>query len=231
MGEQILNRVASISLSNEPALLAAPNKIDVRACPSSRVKKVSVSPKWGARRKLDRCSVGRITSHQKRGPSVNKTIVQREPDGSVHYRHCYGEEAQWPPAFQRRPQSRLARLPRPQNKLRMLGAAFALATAMFWATMLTSPPTSEAGLSVPRSDPACGEAGQKLGVWFATEVQRRSGARANGHDDFNLMASWFTAARNQCASGMAERSAQNFRSLEAMIAALEERRRPGDDER
>jgi hypothetical protein len=105
----------------------------------------------------------------------------------------------------------------------LFGAALALAGTMFWCTMLTSPPTSKAALSGPEPNAPCTDAGLKLGRWFETELHRRAWAATGGYDNYNLMVAWRNAATSQCASGMVARSAENFRAIEAMIAALDER--------
>ena len=158
---------------------------------------------------------------------MNRTIAHRERDGSVHYSHCYREEPARPPSLERRVRLPPDCRPRPLRGLRFVGAALGVATAMFWATMLTSPPTSEAALTVPETRAICIEAGRSAGVWFEAELNRRAWARTAGYDNFNVMLSWFNAATNQCASGMTEKSVKNFRAIEAMIAALDNRHGPG----
>ena len=117
------------------------------------------------------------------------------------------------------------------RKTYVFGAAFALATALFWGTMLTSPPTTEAALSSPASEPSCLEVGRGVSVWVEGEAYRRSWVRAEGYDNFNLLQAWVREAQRQCASGSSERAVENFRAIEGMIAALEERRRPADEDR
>ena len=153
---------------------------------------------------------------------MNKVICWREPDGSVHYSHCYGEDRPSRPCFERRLRLRLVHPTQPLRKMRLFGAAFALAAAMFWGTMLTSPPTSEAGLSTSASS-SCIETGRIVGRWFERELPRRAWART-GHDEFSDMLARFNAAMNQCASGMAQRSAESFRVLELSVAGFEELR-------
>jgi hypothetical protein len=147
---------------------------------------------------------------------------QREPDGSVHYSHCYSEELPTHPCFERRLRARLVHPTRPLRRTRLFGAALALAGAMFWATMLTSPPTSEAGLSAPASS-SCIETGRMVGQYFETELPRRAWARS-GNNEFNEMLAGFNAATNQCAAGMVQQSAETFRLVESQIASLDERR-------
>jgi hypothetical protein len=112
----------------------------------------------------------------------------------------------------------------------VFGAAFALATALFWGTMLTSPPTSEAALSSPGPEPSCVEAGRDVGVWVESEAYRRSWVRAEGYDNFNLLLAWAREAQRQCASGSNERAVENFRAIEGMIATIEEHRRPLEED-
>ena len=115
------------------------------------------------------------------------------------------------------------------RKIYVFAAAFALATALFWGTMLTSPPTTEAALSSPVSEPSCTEAGQGVGVWVESETYRRGWVRAEGYDNFNLILAGAREAQRQCASGSNERAVKNFRAIEGLIATLEERRRPSDE--
>ena len=149
-------------------------------------------------------------------------IARREPDGSIHYSRCYGEELAWPsPQNLGRP--RLSRAQRIQRSLRLFGAALAVATAGWWVTMLLDPPTSGAGLASPAGI-ACFEARRRVGIWFDTELQRRAFAQAHGPANVEVMLPWFRAAQNQCASGLVDESLRNFRALETMIAVLENNR-------
>jgi hypothetical protein len=116
------------------------------------------------------------------------------------------------------------------QKIYLFGAAFALATAMFWGTMLTSPPVTEAALSSPAPEPSCVEAGRDVGVWVESEVYRRSWVQAAGSDNFNLILVWAREAQRQCASGSNERAVKNFRAIEGLIATIEEHRRPMDED-
>lgn len=110
---------------------------------------------------------------------------------------------------------------------RLFGAGLALATGAFWFTMLTDPPKTEAALA----DPApCVGAGQKLDRWFEAEAGRRSLVRFTRPDDFNLMLSWFDAARHQCTSGLTGRSLANLKAVEKLAAAMENRRRPAEED-
>jgi hypothetical protein len=111
----------------------------------------------------------------------------------------------------------------------MFAAAFALATALFWLTMLTAPPTSQAALSHPASDAPCLEVGRRVGLWFETEIHRRAWVRASRHDSFNLMLAWFRTAQNQCASGKTGAAEESLRALEGMIAALDDHPPPDED--
>jgi hypothetical protein len=149
-------------------------------------------------------------------------IARRERDGSIHYSHCYGEDAYGGPS-PGPARSRLSRNVGMQRGMRAFGAALALATAMFWGTMLVDPPTSGAGLTAP-SSAACVEARRRVGIWFDTELQRRAFAQAHGPANFEVMLPWFRTAQNQCASGLSDESLQNFRALETMIAVLENNR-------
>ena len=116
------------------------------------------------------------------------------------------------------------------RKGHMLGAAFALAIAMFWGTMLASPPRTEAALSTFLSDGGCAGAGRNSGLWLEAQTQRRAWIKADSSDGFNLMAAWVREAQRQCESGATDRSVENFRAVEGMIAAQEKGRRPADDD-
>ncbi len=116
------------------------------------------------------------------------------------------------------------------RKIHVFGAAFTLATALFWGTMLTSPPTTEAALSSRASKPSCVEAGRGVRLWVDSETYRISWVRAEGADNFNVLLAWAREAQRQCASGSNERAVENFKAIESMIAAIEERRRPADED-
>ena len=116
------------------------------------------------------------------------------------------------------------------RKIYVFGAAFAVATTLFWVTLLTSPPTTEATLSSPAPKPSCSEAGGGVQVWVDTEANRRGWVRAEARDNFNLILGWTHEAQRQCASGSTERAAANFKAIEGLIATLEERRRPADED-
>ena len=115
------------------------------------------------------------------------------------------------------------------RKLNIFAAAFALATALFWATMLTAPPTTQAALADDPSRRPCLKAGQNLAPWFEAEFNRRAYVGVRSHDDFNLMLGWFRAARNQCVSGMTDRSLANFQAIELKLARSVDRMPPEDD--
>ena len=151
-----------------------------------------------------------------------QTFSRREPDGSVHYSHCYSEDVPTHPCFERRLRARLVHPTRPLRRTRLFGAALALAAAMFWGTMLTSPPTTEAGLAAAASS-SCIESGRMVGRWFEKELPRRAWART-GNDEFNDLLARFNTATNQCTTGMAQQSAETFRVVEGLIASLEDSR-------
>src|SRR3712207_6224227 len=73
------------------------------------------------------------------------------------------------------------------------------------------------------------EAGQGVGVWVESETYRRGWVGAEGYDNFNLILAWAREAQRQCASGSNERAVKNFRAIEGLIATIEERRRPSDE--
>lgn len=148
---------------------------------------------------------------------MNKPILLRHADGSMSVAYCCREEVSEDLPGSRQPAPPPASARR-RGKLKILAIAFALATAMFWATMLTSPPVTEAALSEPSAQADCMEVQRALEPWFKAQVYQRASFPADGYDSFNLMLAWFGAATNQCASGMAKRALENFRSIESMIA-------------
>ena len=148
-------------------------------------------------------------------------IATREPDGSIHYSRCYGEEVSWR-SLQSPGGLRLSRAARVKRGLRLSGAAIVAAGA-FWGTMLLDPPKSDAGLA-SASGTACVEARRRVGIWFDTERQRRAFVQTHGPANFEAMLPWFRTAQNQCVSGLNEESLRNFRALETMIAVLENNR-------
>ena len=115
------------------------------------------------------------------------------------------------------------------RKSHVFGAGFALATALFWGTMLTSPPTTEAALSSPTPEPSCLEVGRGVAVWVESEAYRRSWVRADGYDNFNLLLAWVREAQRQCVAGSNGRAVENFKAIEGMITTLEGRRRVADE--
>lgn len=160
---------------------------------------------------------------------MHAPVAIRHPDSSVSYSHCCREEIPQPPVLTTEPIPWTAQASRSQHGWIMFAAAFALATALFWLTMLTSPPTSQAALSHPASDAPCIEVGRRVGLWFETELHRRAGVRTSGSDNFNLMLSWFRTAQDQCASGKTGPAVESLRALEGMIAALDDQHRPDED--
>lgn len=67
-------------------------------------------------------------------------------------------------------------------------------------------------------------------MWLSTEAHRRAWVKADGYDNFNLIQAGVGSAERQCASGETERSVENFRALEGLIALLEEHRTPADED-
>ena len=51
-------------------------------------------------------------------------------------------------------------------------------------------------------------------------------APAGARDNFNLILGWAHEAQRQCASGSNERALENFRAIEGLMVAMEERRHP-----
>ena len=158
---------------------------------------------------------------------MNKPVVLRHPDGSVSYATCCREVVPAPHHLFRAPARRTASTSR-RSRLSLFAAAFALATAMFWATMLTAPPVSEAALSPQPAQARCIETGRRLGPWFEAQVHRPASLQAGG-PNLNLMLVWYRAAQSQCASGKTERAAENFRAIETMMLALVDRYETAED--
>ena len=77
---------------------------------------------------------------------MNKAIVHREQDGSIHYSYCYGEEPPRPPYFSQRTPARRRRRPR------FFGAAVVAAGVLLSATMLVSQLATEAALRPSLAD-------------------------------------------------------------------------------
>ncbi len=115
------------------------------------------------------------------------------------------------------------------RKLNAFVAAFVLATALFGATMLTTPTTTQAALSDDPSRTPCLKAGQSLTPWFTAEFNRRAYGGVSGRDDFNLLLTWFRAAQSQCASGLTDRSLANLKAIELKLAGSMDRIPPDDD--
>jgi hypothetical protein len=160
---------------------------------------------------------------------MHAPVAIRHPDSSVSYSHCCREEIPQPLELTTEPVPRTALTFRSRRGWIISAAAFALATALFWLTMLTAPPTSQAALSHPASDAPCIEVGRRVGLWFETEIHRRAWVRASRHDNFNLMLSWFRTAQDQCASGKTGPAVESLRALEGMIAALDDHPQPDED--
>ena len=160
---------------------------------------------------------------------MHAPVAIRHPDSSVSYSHCCREETPQPEELIRHPIPRMALAFRGKHAWVLFTAAFALATTLFWLTMLTAPPTSQAALSSPESNAPCMEVGRRVGLWFETEIHRRAWVRASGSDNFNLMLSWFRTAQDQCASGKADKAVESLRALEGMIAALDDHPPPDED--
>ncbi len=115
------------------------------------------------------------------------------------------------------------------RKLNALAAAFVLTTALFWATMLTAPSTTQAASSTDLSEMLCLKAGQNLAPWFEAEFNRRAYGGVSSPDDFNLLLAWFRVAQRQCASGLTDRSLANLKAIELKLVGLVDRIAPEDD--
>jgi hypothetical protein len=119
---------------------------------------------------------------------------------------------------------RFARSGSRKRAIGMSAAAFALATAAFWATMLMAPPTSEASLFDFPEDAGCVKAGQSLAPWFEGEQRRAARRGAHRYDNFDEMLTSFQGAQSQCASGETDEAIADFQALANQIAQAEERR-------
>ncbi|ACL56565.1 hypothetical protein [Methylobacterium nodulans] len=161
---------------------------------------------------------------------MQKPIAHQHADGSAHYSYCHPEDILGMPRFEWTASRRAKRLgQRSRTALRLFGSAFALATAAFWATMLVSPPTSEA-TAVTEPAAHCAQIEQAVRPWFDREVGRRARLHVSaGLTDFNTMLLWYRSAHTQCMSGKVRDAENNLRRLETMITALADRYAPQDE--
>ncbi|ACL57024.1 hypothetical protein [Methylobacterium nodulans] len=162
---------------------------------------------------------------------MQKPISYRHADGSAHYSHCYPEDVSRLPRFEWAASRRAKRSGRRlRTALRLFGSAFALATAAFWATMLVSPPTSEA-TAISERAAQCAQIEQTVRPWLDREVARRARVSvAAGQADFNSMLLSYQFAHAQCMSGRVRDAENNLKRLDVMIAALADRYAPQDED-
>src|SRR4051794_39214468 len=84
--------------------------------------------------------------------AMQRPTLHQHVDGSAHYTYCHGEDDRRPYRFEwQRPRQRVARPRRTRSGWVLLLSGFGVAAAMFWTTMLVSPPTSEATASLTAS--------------------------------------------------------------------------------
>jgi len=115
-----------------------------------------------------------------------------------------------------------------KRRINMLAAALLLASAGFWATMLTTPPTSQATLTSPQAATCLGT-GESLEPWFKAELHRRASAAVARRDDFDVMLAWFQDARRKCAAGLTEPALKDFQAIADRIYANDRRRQSAGD--
>jgi hypothetical protein len=119
------------------------------------------------------------------------------------------------------------RLGRRASRKRAIGlsaGALGLATAAFWAAMVTWPPATEAALFAFPDRTSCLAAEQSLAPWFEGELHRTAQARAARHAAFDPMLATFGEAQSRCAAGRADEALADFQDLANQIAKLEEHR-------
>jgi len=152
---------------------------------------------------------------------MQRPILHRHPDGSGHYTYCCGEDNRQPYRFEwLRPRRLAARPRRTKSGWALLISGFGLATAMFWSTMLVSPPTSEATASLTAST-WCSDMERPVRLWLDKEIQHRAQvSNVTGHDNFHQMLLWYRSAHTQCAAGDARGADGNFKALERMVAEV-----------
>jgi hypothetical protein len=119
------------------------------------------------------------------------------------------------------------RLGRRASRKRVVGlsaGALGLATAVFWTTMLTMPPTTEAALFGFPDRTSCLNAGRSLAPWFEGELHRTARAGASPHGEFDPILATFGEAQSRCAAGRTDEALADFQHLANRIAKLEEHR-------
>ena len=105
------------------------------------------------------------------------------------------------------------------RKLALFGAAFALATGAFWATMLVSPPTTEAAVSA--ASPGCSDVGQALAMRLEREATQAKWIGNARPRDLNRARAGLAAAHQQCKAGLSSVSLANYGAVDAVLARLE----------
>jgi hypothetical protein len=118
------------------------------------------------------------------------------------------------------------RLGRRALRMRAIGMSagvVVLAVAAFSATLLVSPPASEAALFGFPAETSCAKAGQSLAPWFEAELRRTARTGAARHDETEEMLATFQDAQSECALGRTDKAVAEFQTLANMIAKLEEK--------
>ena len=119
---------------------------------------------------------------------------------------------------------RLGRYASRKRTIGLSAGALGLATAVFWTTMLSLPPATEAALVGFPDRTSCLNAGRSLAPWFEGELHRMGRAGAPPHDDFDPLQAAFGEAQSRCAAGRTDEALADFQDLANRIAKLEEHR-------
>jgi hypothetical protein len=146
--------------------------------------------------------------------------IRRRSDGSIdcefYVRQSRERRAKY---TSEAPTASETRARQPKRHIKVFGAALALATGAFLATMAISPPSTEA--AVPPAGPGCRNAGQGLAIRLereATHAKWMEGARPR---DLNRARTGLEAARRQCEAGLVSVSLANYGAVDAVLARLE----------
>jgi hypothetical protein len=148
--------------------------------------------------------------------------VVRTPGGSIDFDHYRERAARERSDFMGARMPALSPLAR--RRLGTLTAAFALASAAFWATMLVDPPTTSAAIAESTADPACRQAEAALHPRLTRELVQRKWAGIGPLPGTERVHHAFSVARAQCEAGRTHVSLANFEAVAGMLARLEARR-------
>jgi hypothetical protein len=151
--------------------------------------------------------------------------VVRTPGGSIDFDHYRERAARERSAFMRERMPALTAMsPLARRRLGTLAAAFALASAAFWATMLVDPPTTSAAITGSTADPACLQAEAALRPRLMRELVGRRWAGIEPLPGTERVHHAFSVARAQCEAGRTPVSLANFEAVAGMLERLEARR-------